>query len=157
VAVDGAEAAGEWRGFGKVAGGAVADALDVEVECFDREGGLEGVEDGQFGAVELEGGGGAEVEVGGDEGGNGVDRGAAVDDADVEGGAGVAGEGQAGDCDQGGAKGEDGIGEAGVGPGVTAGAGDGDAEAAAAEGAVDDGLVSGAFEGDCSFYLLGIG
>ena len=105
-------------------------------------------EDEGFEVVELLGGGGAEVEVGGGGGGDGVDGGAAGDGAAVEGGARAGGQGELRELGERGGEGDDGAGAAGVGPGVAAGAGDLDAETARAEGAVDDGCGASAFERD---------
>ena len=171
VAVDGAKASIEGAIGGQAADGSVADAVDgqgelVEAGGLARRGGIatgtrfregqggrvefcgQGREHGEFEAIQFEGRGGTEIQLGGGAFRDGVDGGSAMEGADVEGGARVGGEGDAGDGEQGGAEGEDGVGAAGVCPGVAAGAGDGDAKAAAAEGAVDDEGVAGAFERD---------
>ncbi len=164
MTIDGAEAGEERRGGRQDARSPVSDALDVEFQrcggaaclCVVEDAG-EGVEDGEFEAVKLEGGGGAEVEVRAGAFGDGVDGAAAGDDAVVERGAGLCGEGKSAEFDEGGCKGHDRVGTACVGPGMSSGAGDAHAKSAAAESSIDDGCVSGTFERQGAADSAGVG
>ncbi len=168
VAIDGEERQKQRGAFRQYAGRAIADDFKGEF----NGGGLSGaglreslLEDAvDLGGVEGEllRRGGAEVELHGGGGGDGVDGGSSGDATRVERGAGVLADArlQSGKLCQGGdgaADEEDGVGRAGIGPGVASGAGDGDAEAPAAEGAGDDGGGSGAFEGQQRSNAAAIG